>query len=87
MPSYSGLLHPLDFMLVYFKPPPRSLLNLCCILRFGYAHGVPGCVSVMTPPKYLYLLIGVSTVFATKTPPPKARPRTSTYREEIHIWK
>ena len=64
---------------------------VCCILRFAYAYGVPGCVSVMTPPGYLHLSIRFYcfffTVFAPNTPPPKARLGTSTYTEGIQIWK
>ena len=63
---------------------------VCCMLLLAYAYGVSSSVSVMTPPKYLHLSICFyffSNVFAPKTPPPKARPRTSTYMEEIQIWK
>ena len=50
----SWLLHSLDFMGVTlglwlgFLP-----CIVCCMLCFACAHGVPGCVSVMTPLRYL----------------------------------
>ena len=58
MPSYCGLLHSLDFPGVISGLWLGSLpCIVCCMFCFAYAHGAPGCVSVMTPPKYLHLSI------------------------------
>ena len=58
MPPYYGLLHSLDFLGVISRLRLGSLpCIVCCMLRFAYAHGVPSCVYVMTPPRYSHLSI------------------------------
>ena len=58
MPSYCGLLHSLDFLGVISCLRLGSLpCIVCCMLCFAYAHGVPGCFSLMTPPRYWHLSI------------------------------
>ena len=57
-PPYYGLLHSLDFLGVISRFRLGSLpCIVCCMLRFAYAHGVPSCVFVMTPPRYLHFSI------------------------------
>ena len=94
MPPYYRLLHSLDFVGVTSRLRLGSLpCIVCCMLRFAYAHGVPSCVSVMTPPRSLHLPIRFyfffNRVCPQDSPPPEARPRTSTYMEGIQIrkWK
>ena len=58
MPSYCGLLHSLDFLGANRGLWLGSLLCIvCCMLLFACAYGVPGCVFVMTPPRYLHFSI------------------------------
>ena len=75
----------------YSRPPARLsylhrmmyVMFLLCIwgARLCFRHDFSQAFAPFNP--FLFF----STVFAPKTPPPKARPRTATFLEGIQIWK
>ena len=75
----------------YFKPPARLSSMHCmsyvtfCLCMWGARLCFCHDSSQVFAPFNLFLFF--SAVFAPKTPPPKARPWTSTCAEGIHIWK
>ena len=89
MPPYYGLLHSLDFLGVISRLRLGSLpCIVCCMLRFACAHGVSGCVSAFgCICTFRFVSIFFNCVCPQDSPPPQARPRTSTYMEGIPIWK
>ena len=74
----------------FFRPPAwLSSLHVCCVLRFAYAHGVPGCVPIMTRARFLHLSIRFCffNCVCPQDSTPQGRPQTSTYTEGIRVWK
>ena len=85
VPSYCGLLHSFDFLGVISGLPLGSLpCIVCCMLCFVCAYGVPGCVFVMTAPRYLHL--SIRFYFFQPCLPPRLHPSRRPHGHQ-RLWR